>query len=60
MKKEILLYRFRPMYSLLEKYKELENEEIYFSSVEDIGFQDSCDGSFVVSMLNFRAIEAYL
>ena len=26
MKKEILLYRFRPMYSLLEKYKELENE----------------------------------
>ena len=25
-----------------------------------IGFQDSCDGSFVVSMPNFRAVEADL
>ncbi len=36
MEKERLLYRFRPMYSLLEKYNELENEEIYFSSVEEL------------------------
>ena len=27
---------------------------------EDIGFQDSCDGSFIVDLPNFRAIEASL
>ena len=34
------------------------NQEALFVIISGIGFQDSLDGSFVVSLPNFRAIEA--
>ncbi|MEE3349664.1 MAG: hypothetical protein VZR09_06450 [Candidatus Gastranaerophilaceae bacterium] len=41
-------------------FSELNPIGIALSGLIVIGFQDSCDGSFVVTMLMFRAIEADL
>lgn len=36
------------------------NSHISFACRANIGFQDSCDGNFIVDLPNFRAIEASL